>query len=458
MGSEWLAAIESYYQSPAVRARVAEYCGGRPAAPESFSCHGLAAYGGRKQRVEADGAPTPLANAAFDQVLAEGADVCRALADRGGTLLQLDVDYVSPADPAAPYRHPALVMERLEPVHGALLEVFAACGISPLVLTTGRGYHYVARARLNGPLHEALVALGAAGRPARLDRLDCAHEGAGRVVEHIAHEAMHRLRGRTTVPVMLADVPPPGGGPFVCLDQSAYGDPVRSRHTRCAFSANQKASMQGATAERPFVFVVPRSGQPWADLLVCREDAAEASRWAEASRVAIPDVVEGVELLEGYRRSRVSGFHAFFDRGPEVPREEWPFTYDSLDPWAFPACVAIPLAYPNPLLLRPEYLRTICLVLWGLGWHPRSIAALVRSRFEHDLGWRPPFSRYDPALRAAFYVRVLCGALVDDLDSPDRFTCATQKDSGLCEPERCSADAQRLFDALAPSLRVASRP
>ncbi|HEY6553116.1 MAG TPA: hypothetical protein VI669_07155, partial [Vicinamibacteria bacterium] len=95
MGSEWLAAIAGYYRLPAVRTRVAEYCGGRPEAPDAFACQGLAAYGGRKRRVEADGAPTPLANEAFEQVLAEGADVCRALADRGGALLQLDVDYVS---------------------------------------------------------------------------------------------------------------------------------------------------------------------------------------------------------------------------------------------------------------------------------------------------------------------------------------------------------------------------
>lgn len=447
------AAIAAYYRSPAVRARIAEYCGGRPDSPEAFSCYGLAAYGGRERRVEGDGAPTACANTAFEQVLAEGADICRALADREGTLVQVDVDYVSPADPAAPYRQPALVFERLEPVYHVLRETFAGIHVSPLVLATGRGYHYVVRALRGSPFHTALVELGRASVPSSLDRLACAHEGAGRLVEHLAHRVLHRFQGRSELPVMLADVPPPGDGPFICLDLSAYGDPVWSRYTRCAFSANQKSGMQGAAPDRPFVFVVPREHQPLSELLRCREDAATAAGWAE-SRIAIPDVTEADELLEDYRGGPVARFHAFFDHGPAVPREAWPFTYDTLDPDSFPGCVALPLAHPNPLLLRPACLRTICLALWGLGFHPRSIAGLVRSKFEQDHGWTPPFSRYDPALRAKFYVRVLCGALADDLDSPDFFTCATQEASGLCDPERCSAEARRLFGSLGARLKA----
>lgn len=454
MEAGWSASIATYYRSAAVRARIAEYCGGRPEFPEWFSTYGLAAYGGLERRVEADGAPTPCANTAFDQVLAEGADICRALADRQGTLLQLDVDYVSPIDPAAPYRQPALVFEQLEPVHDALRETLADMHVSPRVLATGRGYHYVVRALRGSPFHAALVELGRASASSA-DRLACAHEGAGRLAEHLAHRVLHRFRGRTELPVMLADVPPPGDGPFICLDLSAYGDPVRSRYARCAFSANQKSGLQGAAPDRPFVFVVPREDQPLSELLRCREDAAEATAWAE-SGVAIPDLAEANELLEDYRHGPVARFHAFFDHGPAVPREAWPFTYDTLDLDAFPRCVALPLAHPNPLLLRPACLRTLCLALWGLGFHPRSIAGLVRSKFEQDHGWTPPFSRYDPALRARFYVRVLCGALADDLDSPDLFSCATQKASGLCDPLRCSAEARRLFGSLGARLKVAA--
>jgi hypothetical protein len=43
------------------------------------------------------------------------------------------------------------------------------------------------------------------------------------------------------------------------------------------------------------------------------------------------------------------------------------------------------------------------------GWHPRSIAGLIRSKFERDHGWGDYWYRYDAAARADFYVRVLGG-------------------------------------------------
>jgi hypothetical protein len=110
-----------------------------------------------------------------------------------------------------------------------------------------------------------------------------------------------------------------------------------------------------------------------------------------------------------------------------------------------PACLRVPLGDPNPLLLRPACLRSIALGLWGLGWHPRSIAAIVASRFEQDRGWNPPFTRYDAVSRAEFYVRAFCGAVADGLDCAAAFTCETQSGRGLCESMRCSDAERRLF-------------
>ena len=121
----WAPVIAGYYRSPAVRARIAEYCGGLLDAPESFACWSLAAYGGRERRAEADGGPVPCTNADLNRLLAEGADVCRSLADRRGTLLQVDVDYVDSRDPGDPYQRPDLTFHRLEPVYLALMELFA---------------------------------------------------------------------------------------------------------------------------------------------------------------------------------------------------------------------------------------------------------------------------------------------------------------------------------------------
>ena len=57
-------------------------------------------------------------------------------------------------------------------------------------------------------------------------------------------------------------------------------------------------------------------------------------------------------------------------------------------------------------------MRAVVLDLWQKGWHPRSIAGLIRSKFERDYGWGTYWYRYDAAARADFYVRVLCGELL----------------------------------------------
>jgi hypothetical protein len=461
---DWPRVIAAYYRSPGVRARIAEYCGGHRDAPASFSCFSLGAYGGERDRREPDGAPVPCPNADLEFVFEEGADVCRSLADRQGTLLQLDVDYVSPRDPAHPYSNPETAFRRLEPVHQALREMFASYGIRPRVIATGRGYHFTVRAPFDSPFQASLVAIATVGEaavarcarctgePGAARRLALGHEGAGRVLEHLVHGALHRLRGRTEVPVTLADVPPPDGGPFICLDLTAYADPLFERHVRCAFSTNQKSGVQSAAPARPFVVTLPRGQLSLDAFLRYREDPEAAARYASDARVAIPDAPFAVDLVEDYRRGPVGRFHAEFDRGPELDPAQWPFTYDTLTASGLPACLAAPLEFPNPLLLRPPCLRTIALGLWAMGFHPRSIAGLVRSRYERNHGWRPPFIRYDAESRALFYVRLLCGAVADGLDGGSDFTCEIQERRGLCEPWRCPEEQRQVFASLQNAL------
>jgi hypothetical protein len=467
--ARWASVIARYYRSPAVRARIAEYCGGLLDAPETFTCWRLAAYGGREGRTEADGGPVPCEKPDLNRILAEGADVCRSLADRRGTLLQIDVDYVDPHDAGDAYQRPDPTFHCLEPVYLTLLELFGVYGIHPSVIVTGRGYHFTVRAPLGSPAHSALAgiavlsnAIVGKGTPDGLDLatarlLALAHEGAGRVLEHLAHCALHRLRGRTEVPVTLADLPPEGRGPFICLDLTAYADPLFERYSRCAFSTNQKAGVQGAAPQRPFVMALPRGEEPLAALLRCREDVLAAAVLAATAHATIPDVSDVSDLVEDYRHGPVGRFHADFDRGPELDRVHWPFTYDSLGTSDLPACIAGPLEHPNPLLLRPGCLRTVAFGLWSMGWHPRSIAGLVRSRYEQDHGWQPSFARYDAASRAQFYVRLFCAALVDGLDSGKDFTCKSQVLRGLCEPERCTEEGRCLFALLGPALEEKGR-
>lgn len=276
-----------------------------------------------------------------------------------------------------------------------------------------------------------------------------AHDAAGRLLEHLAHETLRLLAGRSPLPVTLADVAPPGLGPFVCLDLTAYADPLFERYARCAFSGNQKAAVTGAAPERPFVVTLPRdSGEGLDELLRDREDIAHAAERARRVPARIPDVADGKDWVEEYRSSRLARFHRKFDSGPELPPAAWPYAYDTLDLAALPACVRLPLEAPNPALLTPVHLRTVTLALWGLGWHPRSVAAIIRSRYEKEFGWSGLWQRYDPAARAAFYVRVICGTFADGLEDPASFTCDSQASRGVC-PGGCGWDLGRLLPGVA---------
>ncbi len=458
--ASWTNEIASYYRSSSVRHRLSEACGGQDGSPDSFSSWSLAAFGGARRRFEVDGGPVPFGNADFSSILDEGADLCRSLADRGGTLIVLDVDYVSPDNAIEAYSSPAMVFRRLEPVHQAVLQFFRAHGLEPRAIGTGRGYHYSLRAPLGSAFRSKLVAIGSAGvrtlprvRPPQLSPMtvldmEHAHEGAGRLLEHIAHRLMHRLRGATEVPVTLADVPPPGRGPFICLDLSAHGDPLFTRHIRCAFSTNQKAGIMELPGVPPFTVALSRRDEPLAMFLSARRDPTGATCWAAMGRATIPDVSEAGTLLMDYENGAVARFHHEFDSGPAELSSSWPTRQDEFEVADLPACMSTPFANPNPLLLRPSCLRSVALGMLGLGESPRAIADAVSVVYREEHGWQPPFSHYDAARRANFYVRVLCGALADGLDSAAQFSCATQATRNLCFPGRCSQPARTLFASL----------
>lgn len=437
--------LAKYYEAPDVRARIAEYCGRNSAGP--LSTFDIAGYGGRNCLHETDGAPVVMSDR--ESLLAQGADICRSLADRGGAILQLDVDYTNHRDPAEPYRAPADCFARIEPVYQAILEVFARYRARPLAVMTGRGYHFTLRVPRAGRFYSDLLQLGlpppsllarysAMTRPRDAADMGRAHDAGGRLLEHLAHEVVRNLHGHAPVPVALADVAPPGGGPFICLDLTAYADPLFQRHARCAFSGNQKASLTGIAPERPFVINLPREGTDrLEDLLADRENVERARGRAEHSDTRIPDIRDASLWVEEHRRGRLASFHQAFDAGPAMPRESWPYTYDSLDLGALPLCAGQALQFPNPALLVPVHLRTVALALWGMGWHPRSVAALVRSRYEKDFGWRGLWQRYDATARAEFYVRVFCGAIVGEIEQPADFTCESQALRGACPSGRC---------------------
>ncbi|HET8644931.1 MAG TPA: hypothetical protein VFO85_05550, partial [Vicinamibacteria bacterium] len=362
-------------------------------------------------------------------------------------------------DEAEPYRDAARTFDRLEPAYLSTLAVFAGHGLHPLVLMTARGYHFVLKAVRGTPLHASLVEMGPLGPslPRRCERMGVgvaaglemcrAHEGAGRLLEHLVHEIGRDLAGRSAVPVMLADLRPPGGGPFLGFDLSAYADPVFVRSTRCAFSSDQTALVGGFEVRDPVVLVLPRGKEPLGALLRARLGAERAQALAETADARVPAAAGGAECVQAYRAAPLARFHHAFDEACESDPRAGPRAYEALDLGNLPACAVLPLRAPNPALLRAGGLRSVALALWARGWHPRAIAALVRSRYARPFAWGSYWHRYDAESRARFYVRLCCGALAAGAEDAGAFTCDTQRARGLCVAADCGFDLARAWEA-----------
>ncbi len=416
--------VRSFYRSEAVRHRILEYCGAADSGvPTAW---GMAGYGGARHLVEEDGSPVVCPrDDSVERLLDEGADVTRCLGDDRASLVLLDVDFVNHDDPVEAYRDPALCFGTLEPVYRAVKAWFRAYGLRPLVNMTRQGYHFIGRVPLESRAHDALVSMGRIGEPLRAKylaleranalRMGTAHETIGRLLEHAGHGLIASLgEAGFETPVALADVPPQAGGRFVCLDLSAYADPLYRRFARTAYSSHQKGVVTGLPVPTPFTLCLPRRSRTLSTLLHVRENPDEARELAEGDQTGIPPFgARGVlRWIEDYRRSPLSSFHDLFHGGSHEDPTDWPQTYDRLDLRALGADAARALENPNPGLLSPSSMRAVVVDLWRKGWHPRSIAGLIRSKFERDFGWGEYWYRYDAAARADFYVRVLCGELL----------------------------------------------
>ena len=440
-------AIAAYYASKGVRERIAEYC---------QSALAISGYGGHRALHDETGAPEAISSD-IGSLLVEGADVCRSLADSQGTLLHLDVDSYNPSDPTESLEQPERTFGRLEPVYEAVLAAFARYRIEPLALMTGRGYHFVARARWGTPLFESLLGIGHLGPPLRgkydalahtipnAARMGVAHDGAGRLLEHLAHEVLRDAVPSVRRLLALSDVERPDHGPTICLDLSEYADPLFERCVRAAFSSHQKAHLRGLNVRQPVTAVLPRNRRPLDDVLLERADLLRAARAADDATATIPEAPDEARAwADDYRESALGRFHAELDRDRHEDPSDWPVTYDRVAFDRLPGCVASALRSPNPALLEPAHLRVVTLALVALGWPPRAVAGLVRSKYERDFGWGALWYRYDAAARADFYVRLFCGALADGTEDVDALTCATEQARGLCVQRGCGYELDRL--------------
>jgi hypothetical protein len=124
-----------------------------------------------------------------------------------------------------------------------------------------------------------------------------------------------------------------------------------------------------------------------------------------------------------------------------------------LDRGRVPPCVAAPLARPNDLLLKPEFIQHVVRYLMSRGWHAAEIAALVQRQYEMDFGWGDRWTRMHPRTRAEFDVRVFAGLLAAGADPLIDFNCVSAQEKRVCPRRGCPYDLRRDRDRLAAALR-----
>ncbi len=449
--------VQAYYRSPAVRVRLAEFCGARVSGSEAFTSRYLIAY-----RAPLQGAGQRYPITAFDRLLDEGVDIGRSLWDAAGLVADLDIDYQNVDFPAEGLLHPEAVFDKLEPVYCALNSLCAELDLAPLVVLSAKGYHFLWFIPAQSTAYTALVELGevlptvaaryARGLPDIEEHVSLeqgrAFDGLGRVLEYLVHQVLLRVHDATTIPVVTTGLRVGSrlvGREAASLDLSAFGDLLHIRELRCAYTVCRKhhyaPGFAGTiAAEVPPLVYVPRSGSgpPLRELLRVRCDLQQAAELATTAPACIPDGSSGtMALVQRYRRSSLYRFHREFYSGWHDPPEQWPTGYDRLDLGALPPCVAEPLRRPNDWLLKPTNIQTIARVLWSLGWHPRAIAGLIRSKYERDYGWGDRWEVADPALRADFYVRLFCGLVATGVDALEDFNCISQQEKGYCPLPGC---------------------
>lgn len=462
-----------YYRHATVRERIRQYCGG---GPRPLTCQLLTALRPDQQLPRWETAPSSPPTA-LDDLFTAGADIARSLWDTQSLLFHLDLDYHNIDAPSEPFTHPIEVFTKLEPVYRACRRVLARFGIAPLVLMTGRGYHFTGRIPLDDVLIDRLAVVPPRtpawhatfaerqpwATPKSLDKRHArAYTGLGMVVEHLAHLIMRQATPKTLIPVVFngTDV---GLGAYgrecASLDFSYAGDPLDTRFIRVAFGTYQLHELRpdifGAhAAAMPPMVAVPRGSTSLVRLVTEARIPAVAARLAARSDTRLPNVTDGVSaLFADYLTSPLSRFHDQFYRAKPHDPEHWATTYDRVDGHDLPPCVASPLNTPNDLLLQPARLQHLTRGLIAQGWHPRHIAGLVHSRYAQDHGWGARWSRMDRQTRAEFDVRVFAGMIATGLDRGVDYNCVSAQEKGICPwaPDchrDLRTDAVRIFGEL----------
>jgi hypothetical protein len=401
-------------------------------------------------------------------LLATEREASRSLWDRAFLLVDLDLEHVHFDRPWQPLAEPARSFAVQRPVVEAILGTLAEYGIASLHLLTGRGHHFVWQIDRRSAAFSALVGIGRLGEGLRRlsrepqaphgdsvgEELAAAQHGLGKVLEHLAHQVLSRVAGRSPIPVQVTAVsvgPGPRGREIVSLDLSQFGDPLHDRSLRIPFTAYRKGEHLGAppeVADRLRIVVPVADGDEEASRAAMGDLERAADLAARVSTV-IPEASHPMlDLIAAYRGSALAAFHARFESVVPEPPERWPETYDRLDLRELPLCVRQMLELPNDLLLQPAALQILVRVLLAQGWHPGHIAGLIASKYGRDYGWVPILHFQEGGVRAEFYTRLFAGLVALSRDGLLDFNCQSTREKGLCPGGECGMNLCDFRDRL----------
>jgi hypothetical protein len=199
----------------------------------------------------------------------------------------------------------------------------------------------------------------------------------------------------------------------------------------------------------PSIFQIPRTGLDIAEGLNIMRDVNKVADLAGSTSAVIPDMsTETLEFIDDYTRSDLARFHEEFYSDEHDPPESWPNTYDKTPMITLPLCIQKTLTEPNDMLMKPAAIQLVVRALLAIGWRPRHVAGLIRSKYERDYGWGERWYRHDASTRADFYTRMFAGLLHTGLDELIDFNCVSTQENGYCRVENCGNSLTPLYDIL----------
>jgi hypothetical protein len=445
-------ALRKVWRDPTVRQRIVEYLGGRRLSEATCAFIGSldAANPSLFERHPAED---------LDGMLENGCELARSLEDRVSMLIHLDIEYVNFDEPAAAYLDAPRIFRLQEPLVEAIEARLLAFGIRYLHLVTGQGHHFVWRIPRESSAARAIADLAICTPPDTATPVsETLFSHLALMMEHFAHLVKRDAAPYCEVPVEIT-AQHVGPGAFgvremLSIDISEYGDPLHSRMIRIPYTVYRKPWLSGLIGRLGIsnrvneFFTLPLHEMGLMQLLMERHCPEKIMALARRAGVNIPVQERGTtRLMDDYLRSPLCAFHRGFYSIKQDHPSLWAQGYDNTALDALPPCVKHVLTEPNDWLLKPSGIQLVTRCLLALGWHPRHIAGLVRSKFENpEHGWEDKWHDYDPWMRAEFYVRLFAGQIATGLDGGIDFNCVSQQEKQFCwNPCGCSLDPFRAW-------------